>query len=90
MLIVSQDKETIINFDKVIAISTSEGKIGVSDNLRDVDFCLIGEYQTEERAKEVLEEIVKEYENVKAIFDCTTRRIKNYINKPKVYKMPEK
>ena len=90
MLIVSQDKEEIVNFDKVESIwicSDEEGRFTI-EATADTNSTL-GYYETNERAKEILEEIVKEYENVKAIFDCTTRRIKNYINKPKVYKMPK-
>lgn len=90
MLIVSQDKEEIVNFDKVESIwicSDEEGRFTI-EATADTNSTL-GYYETKERAKEILEEIVKEYENVKAIFDCTTRRIKNYINKPKVYKMPK-
>jgi hypothetical protein len=90
MLIVSQDKEEIVNFDKVESIwicSDEEGRFTI-EATADTNSTL-GYYETKERAKEILEEIVKEYENVKAIFDCTTRKIKNYINKPKVYKMPK-
>lgn len=90
MLIVSQDKEEIVNFDKVESIwicSDEEGRFTI-EATADTNSSL-GYYETKERAKEILEEIVKEYENVKAIFDCTTRKIKNYINKPKVYKMPK-
>lgn len=90
MLIVSQDKEEIVNFDKVESIwicSDEEGRFTI-EATADTNSTL-GYYETKERAKEILEEIVKEYENVKAIFDCTTRRIKNYINNPKVYKMPK-
>lgn len=90
MLIVSQDKEEIVNFDKVESIwicSDEEGRFTI-EATADTNSTL-GYYETKERAKDILEEIVKEYENVKAIFDCTTRKIKNYINKPKVYKMPK-
>lgn len=70
MLIVSQDKEEIINFDNIINInailndSTLEENNGydiwvgttqpVEDNYR-----RIGTYATKERAKEILNEIIK-------------------------------
>lgn len=91
MLIVSQDKEEIVNFDKVESIwicSDEEGRFTI-EATADTNSTL-GYYETKERAKEVLQEIVKEYENVKAIFDCETGKLKNFINRPKIYKMPEK
>lgn len=96
MIIVNQNKDEFVNFDNIMCVNITNCEedgylisagfiVGRDDNYRE-----LGYYATEERAKEVLQEIVKEYENVKAIFDSTTRRIKNYINNPKVYKMPEK
>lgn len=96
MIIVNQNKDEFVNFDNIMCVNITNCEedgylisagfiVGRDDNYRE-----LGYYATEERAKEVLQEIVKEYENVKAIFDSTTRRIKKYINKPKVYKMPEK
>lgn len=95
MLIVNQDKEMIVNFDNVEYIWISNPDINDDDFFKIVAQAqsgnmIIGRYKTEERAKEVLQEIVKEYENVKAIFDCETGKIKNFINRPKIYKMPEK
>ena len=66
MIIVSQDKEVIVNFNNVEniwinnALENNEGKFKIraesySNNM------LIGEYKTEERAKEVLEEIIEAY-----------------------------
>lgn len=65
MIIVSQDKTEIINFDNVININITDCErdgylisagfvVGRDDNYRD-----LGYYQTEERAKEVLQEIVR-------------------------------
>lgn len=59
MIIVSQDKETIINFENITRISimppVEEGyKYSIA-----INSCLdLGYYKTEERAKEVLDEIV--------------------------------
>lgn len=93
MLIVSQDKKAILNFDNIEFIyvkpKPEQYAFGICAKFVQ-DEVYIGFYGTEERAKEVLQEIVKEYENVKAIFDCETGKIKNFINRPKIYKMPEK
>ena len=64
MIIVSQDKEKIVNFDNVNMILVREKKIISFDNTFDSgtdDGDLIGIYETKERAKEVLREIVEEY-----------------------------
>lgn len=66
MIIVSQDRAVIVNFNNVENVwinnplENTEGKFEIitesySNNR------LMGEYDTEERAKEVLKEIMKEY-----------------------------
>ena len=66
MIIVSQDKMEIYNFNEIFKLYVDDWfNIRVekySDNMID-DF--LGKYETEERAKEVLQEIVKQ----KAIFE---------------------
>ena len=82
MLILSQDNEKVIkrliNFDNIIYLSVDKININYSviifkDNtmnenkLKDYN-CLLGVYDTEERAKEVLQEIItrhKNWENMK-------------------------
>lgn len=61
MIIVSQDREDIINFDNVKMINREENRISVDANFGRGDFYCIAEYDTEERAKEVLAEIYKKY-----------------------------
>lgn len=61
MIIVSQDKKDIINFDNVKMINREENRISVDANFGRGDFYCIAEYATEERAKEVLQEIIKAY-----------------------------
>ncbi len=67
MIIVSQDKDKIINHDNVqllwINVNILNKTIKTFYIYADHDF--LGEYETEERAKEVLQEIVKQ----KAIFE---------------------
>ena len=62
MLIVSQDKDLIINFENVtvIGIATSNSK-EIDSITTDRNEQYLGTYKTEERAKEILEEIVNKY-----------------------------
>lgn len=72
MMIVSQEKH-LLNYDNVIEICKTFG------NEKDVsiiattinDDIVLGEYDTEERADEVLEEIVEQYEHEE---DCECDR----------------
>ena len=74
MLIVSQDKDEIVNFNNIINIQMTDcdgdyvisaiALVGVDDFYRE-----LGYYKTEKRAKEVLQEIIiryKNWENLKA------------------------
>ena len=69
MIIVSQDKETIVNFNNITEITQKDGKIGITNDVSNNNFQLIAEYETEERAKEVLQEIANTYTKIGIIFD---------------------
>ncbi|MBQ2349654.1 MAG: hypothetical protein II393_00015 [Cytophagales bacterium] len=61
MIIVSQNKRNIYNFDNVKSIDIVNNGIYISDDiLSDMGTC-IANYETEERAKGVLQEIIKVY-----------------------------
>lgn len=69
MIIVSQDKKSIYNFDNIKSIDIVENEIYITDDILMDEGAKIGEYETEERAKEVLEEIserLENWENLKA------------------------
>lgn len=58
MIIVSQDREDIINFDNVKMINREENRISVDANFGRGDFYCIAEYDTEERAvQKILDKI---------------------------------
>lgn len=61
MIIVSQDKKSILNFDNIVDLFTIEKVIyaSVSNDLNTT----IGRYDTEERALEIFSDISKCYEN---------------------------
>ena len=98
MTIVSQDKMEVYNFDEIFRLyvdNWSNEEFATEPNC----FCIkaekssdnmicafLGEYKTEERAKEVLQEIIKAY------LDCNDQ---NYLAefayvKNKIYEMPTK
>lgn len=92
MIILSQDKTEIINFDNIMNISISDCEkegflvaagfiVGRDDNYRD-----LGYYKTEERAKEVLQEIIKKYDLGMCRLGKTFMSLEKY---EFIYEMPE-
>lgn len=101
MVIVSQDKRTIINFENIKTIEldreTNFTSINIfrETNQTETGVCglYIGHYKTEERAKEVLEEIQTVYATSK-ILKLPSVAPEEKISAPDlmeafVYKMPE-
>ncbi len=98
MIIVSQDKDKIINYDNVQLLWINEHILNKTIKTfyiyADHDF--LGEYETEERAKEVLQEIASKYlsylelKGGPAIMQGGIDIQPNIFNIPKVFKMPEK
>ena len=90
MIILSQDKEKIINFDNMtrVYITFDEGDDYVCIRTETVDSLYedLGYYKTEARAKEVLQEIVSKYKTT--LYNSKTNE--TVVNVPKVYEMPEK
>ena len=67
MIIVSQNKKIIYNFNNLNCIfMNSDNEIRVIDNnyIEGYNGNLLGKYKTEERAKEVLKDIVLRYEAI--------------------------
>lgn len=95
MIIVSQDKETIINFENITRISiVPPAEKGYKYSIA-INGCLdLSYYTSKERAKEVLKEIVQCYANTEqyksisntASVDFLNDLLKNAI----IYAMPEK
>lgn len=95
MIIVSQDKKEIINFDNLVSVYVIESYEAKEKGLEkyNIDFAttdeinfVIGTYETEERAKEVLQEIISKYKTT--LYNSKTNE--TVVNIPKVYEMPEK
>ena len=98
MIIINQDKTEIFNFEEIFRLyvdnwSNEEFETGPncfcikaeksSDNMI---YAFLGEYKTEERAKEVLQEIVSKYKTT--LYNSKTNE--TVVNAPKVYEMPTK
>lgn len=94
MIIVSQDKNMIINFNSIVSIYVIKNYVSEEKGYQgyNIDFAtneeinfVLATYDTEERAKEVLQEIINAY------LDCNEQ---NYLAefayvKNKVYETPK-
>lgn len=95
MIIISQDKETIFNFENIEFIEIAENKTTIRCQCKIDLNCWLGNYKTLERAKEILQEIEKTYSSYlslsggPAIMQGQMDIQPNIFNIPKVYKMPE-
>ena len=101
MIIVSQDKTKIVNFDNLTQIYiTQDEEETITEYYIRYEDCNnsyedIGTYKTEERAKEVLQEIAQKFssylklEGGPAILQGQIDIQPNIFNIPKVYEMPE-
>ena len=90
MLILSQDQSFILNFDNIESIEIgnfeeNRGRGIIYARLTSDYFYTIGEYNTIERAKEVLQEIIKNYK-INDLIQSDSVTIRNKV----VYEMPEK
>lgn len=69
MIIVSQDKESIVNYENIEVLGignpleNNNAKFGIIANVISDNQYILGEYKTEKRAKEVLQEIINNYAN---------------------------
>lgn len=91
MIIESQDKTKIVNFDNLtqIYITQDEEETATFIRYETVDSLYddLGEYKTEERAKEVLQEIIGFYKKTDCIIGIGDS-LKQVVNLPKVFEMP--
>ena len=88
MIIVSQDKTKIVNFDNLIQVYITQDEEETANFIRyeSVDSLYedLGQYETEERAKEVLQEIISKYKTT--LYNSKTNE--TVVNIPKIYEMP--
>ena len=89
MIIVSQDKTEIVNFDNIDTIwicSDEKGRYTIEATAN--TNATLGYYKTEERAKEVLQEIMRKYGEHAQIINPKTGIEGGYAI-PKIYEMPK-
>ena len=90
MIIVSQDKTKIVNFDNLIQIYITQDEEETANFIRyeSVDSLYedLAEYKTEERAKEVLQEIIKSYRDYRTA-ECDGYT--NVLQETAVFDIPE-
>lgn len=85
MIIVNQAKDEIINFKNMNNIYISRtGEVRACANMEDCVYVL-GKYESEERAKEVLQEIISKYKTT--LYNSKTNE--TVVNIPKVFEMPK-
>lgn len=100
MIIVSQDKKVIENLNNLVSVYVIENyddktKYNIDFATIDESNFILGTYETEERAEEVLKEIYKNYsdfELIKCTNDVNTQHNLIMRNRDKyfdVYEMPE-
>ena len=98
MIIVSQDKKELINFNNMENIEidnpfeNNDGKFTIEATSIDTNSYFLGEYDTEERTKEILKEIVDCFGNYLKLKAATFPMTEDLaiFNIPKIYEMPEK
>ena len=85
MIIVSQDKRSIVNFEKVKIININRSDLREisayfnCDEEKSNDNVLLGTYETEERAREVFGEIINMYKATES-FTAAANRISDNVS----------
>ena len=92
MIIVSQDKDNIVNFDNIVSIGLNDFDIDRETTFQRITAetigtsVVLGDYKTEERAKEVLQEIIKSYRHYRTA-ECDGYT--NVLEETAVFEMPK-
>ena len=104
MVIVSQDKKMLINFNSIVSVYVIKNYVSEEKGYKgyNIDFAtneeinfVLATYETEERAKEVLQKIAQTYseylklEGGPAILQGQIDIQPNIFNIPKVFEMPK-
>lgn len=93
MLILGQNGDTIINFERInlIKIESSENEFDIEINYADDKWDVIGTYESFERAKEIIAELINTYLKVARVENasCKGGKEPKFYNVPKVYHMPK-
>ena len=95
MIIVSQDKDNIVNFDNVVSVGIIDFDINDKNCWQRITAetlgtaVVLGDYTTKERAKEVLREITRMYQETRIVYRGQANyNPVNSIDRP-IYEMPK-
>ena len=91
MIIISQDKKSFYNLDNAKSVDVLDNEIYITDDILSDEGTRIGEYTTQQRAKEVFNGIIKAYEkagNLAFEINEDETEIKLTLNS-NVFEMPE-
>lgn len=88
MVIVSQDKDWIFNFDNTTSIGIDE-----ENTLKVISIAgkwnILGNYKTKERAKEIIQQIYCKYEHSKHLLSSKSISVQNITDYDFIYEMPQ-
>lgn len=92
MLIVSQNKDVIVNLQRInfIKIDPNENEFDIEINYGNDDWIFIGTYDSYEKCKEILNAITQEFKRVVLKVNRQNTMQSEFYNIPKVFYMPEK
>ena len=94
MIIVSQDRKMFVNFNSIVSVYVIKNFVSEEKGYQgyNIDFAtneeinfVLATYETEARAKEVLQEIISKYKTT--LYNSKTNE--TVVNVPKVYEMPK-
>lgn len=88
-MILSQNKDILLNFDNVMYICEDSKKLGTTRiyYIATNTGCILGKYETYERAIQVLKEINEYFVGV-SVVTGSGQRIPSLIDRPRTYEMP--
>ena len=92
MIIVSQEKDLILNFENIDAIGignpleNDDGMFKILANTTSDNEYTLGKYKTKKRTKEILEDLMNTIKG-KVIYSCDNQIIQTLDNK--IYEMPK-
>ena len=96
MIIVSQDKTMILNFENIEVIGIGnpledkDGKFKILIETTSDNQYPIAEYNTEEKAKEIIQKIYCKYEHSKHLLSSKSISVQNITDYDFIYEMPQK
>ena len=95
MIIVSQDRDNIVNFDNVVSVGIEDFDLNDKNCFQRITAetlgtsVFLGDYKSEERATEVLKQITKYYDRLKRCSVYAMGDSRFLFNEKSYYEMPK-